>query len=224
MNTAIRATASSVFGLAILGLLLFLPAGTLDYWQAWAFIATAIVVTILPTIYLYRTNPAALERRMHAGPGAEGRTLQKIVITGAFVAFTAMLVFSAYDQRMGWSRVPGWVSLLGDALVAIGLGIAMVVVIQNAYAAATVTVESGQTLVSSGVYKQVRHPMYVGNFVMMIGIPLALGSYWGLLFVIPAQAVIIFRILDEEKLLTEQLPGYRQYTQHVRYRLLPYVW
>ncbi|WP_025735323.1 methyltransferase family protein [Mycobacterium genavense] len=224
MNTAVRATASTVIGLAVLGLLLFLPAGTLDYWQAWAFIATAMVATIPPTIYLYRINPAALERRMHAGPGAEGRTLQKALITGAFVAFTAMLVFSAYDHRMGWSRVPGWVSLLGDGLVAIGFGIAMLVVAQNAYAAATVRVESGQTLVSSGVYKHVRHPMYVGNFVMMIGIPLALGSYWGLLFVIPAQAVIVLRILDEEKLLTEQLPGYREHTQRVRYRLLPYVW
>jgi protein-S-isoprenylcysteine O-methyltransferase Ste14 len=224
VNTGVRATASSVFGLAILGLLLFGPAGTLNYWQAWAFIATSLVTTIVPTIYLARTNPAALERRMHAGPRAEGRALQKIAITGAFASLIGMLVFSAFDHRMGWSAVPGWVSVLGDALVAIGLGIAMLVVIQNAYAAATVTVESGQTVVSTGVYRQVRHPMYVGNFVMMIGVPLALGSYWGLLFAIPGQAVIIVRILDEEKLLTEQLPGYREYTQRVRYRLLPYVW
>lgn len=224
MTTSIRATASSVFGLAILGLLLFGPAGTLDYWQAWAFIATSMVATILPTIYIARTSPAALERRMHAGPKAETRTVQKVVMFGAFTALIGMLVFSAYDHRMGWSSVPGWVSVLGDALIATGLGIAMLVVVQNAYAAATITVESGQTLVSTGVYKHVRHPMYVGNFVMMIGIPPALGSYWGLLFVIPAQAVIVFRILDEEKLLTEQLPGYREYTQHVRYRLLPYVW
>ncbi|MCV7426080.1 methyltransferase family protein [Mycobacterium montefiorense] len=224
MNTAVRATASSVIGMAIICLLLFLPAGTLDYWQAWLFVATFVAVTVFPTVYLARTNPAALQRRMHGGPLAEGRTLQKVVITGAFASLTAMLVFSAYDHRMHWSSVPGWVSVLGDVLVAIGLGIAMVVVIQNSYAAATVTVESGQTLVSAGVYKLVRHPMYAGNFVMMIGIPLALGSYWGLLFVIPGQAVIVLRILDEEKLLTEQLPGYREYAQQVRYRLLPYVW
>ncbi|GKU55694.1 membrane protein [Mycobacterium montefiorense] len=205
-------------------MLLFLPAGTLDCWQAWLFVATFVAVTVFPTVYLARTNPAALQRRMHGGPLAEGRALQKVVITGAFASLTAMLVFSAYDHRMDWSSVPGWVSVLGDVLVAIGLGIAMVVVIQNSYAAATVTVESGQTLVSAGVYKLVRHPMYAGNFVMMIGIPLALGSYWGLLFVIPGQAVIVLRILDEEKLLTEQLPGYREYAQQVRYRLLPYVW
>lgn len=224
MKTGVRATTTSVYGLAVLGLILFLPAGTLNYWQAWAFAATFVAVTIFPSIYLARTNPAALQRRMHGGPLAEGRTLQKMVITGAFLALFAMAVFSAYDHRMGWSSVPAWVSVLGDVLVATGLGIAMLVVIQNAYAGATVTVETGQTVASSGVYKFVRHPMYVGNLIMMIGIPLALGSYWGLLFVIPGQAVIVFRIVDEEKLLTQQLTGYREYTQRVRYRLVPYVW
>jgi protein-S-isoprenylcysteine O-methyltransferase Ste14 len=219
MNTGARAAASSVYGLAVLGLILFLPAGTLNYWQAWVFTATVLAVTLVPTIYLARTNPAALQRRMRGGPLAEGRTLQKVVITGAFLALFAMVVVSAYDHRKGWSSVPPWVCVLGDVLVAVGLGIAMLVVIQNSYAAATVTVEDGQTLVSSGVYKHVRHPMYVGNLVMMLGIPLALGSYWGLLFVIPGQAVIVFRILDEEKLLTQQLPGYREYQQQVRYRL-----
>jgi protein-S-isoprenylcysteine O-methyltransferase Ste14 len=224
MNTGVRVTASSVYGLAVLGLLLFLPAGTLNYWQAWAFIVTFVAVTVFPTIYLARTNPAALQRRMRAGPLAEGRTLQKVVMTGVFLALFAMVVFSAYDHRMGWSPVPDWVSLLGDALVAVGLGIAMLVVIQNSYAAATVTVESGQTLASGGVYRHVRHPMYVGTLVVVIGIPLALGSYWGLLFVIPNLAVIVFRILDEEKLLTQELAGYPEYTQRVRYRLMPYIW
>ena len=224
MKTGVRATTSSVYGLAVLCLILFLPAGTLNYWQAWAFTATFVAVTIFPSIYLARTNPAALQRRMHGGPLAEGRALQKVVITGAFLALFAMVVFSAYDHRMGWSSVPAWVSVLGDVLVATGLGIAMLVVIQNSYAGATVTVETGQTVASSGVYKFVRHPMYVGNLIMMIGIPLALGSYWGLLFVIPGQAAIVFRILDEEKLLTQQLAGYPEYTQRVRDRLVPYVW
>jgi protein-S-isoprenylcysteine O-methyltransferase Ste14 len=224
MKTGVRATASSVFGLAILGLLLFLPAGTLNYWQGWAFIATSLVATILPTIYLARTNPAALQRRMHAGPKAETRAFQKVVIIGAFLAFLGMLAFSAYDHRMGWSHVPPWVCVLGDVLVAAGLGISMLVVIQNGYAAATITVETGQTVVSGGVYKFVRHPMYVGNVIMMIGIPLALGSYWGLFFVLPGVLVLVFRILDEEELLTQELAGYSEYTQRVRYRLMPYVW
>jgi protein-S-isoprenylcysteine O-methyltransferase Ste14 len=224
MKTGVRATASSVYGLAVLGLILFLPADTLNYWQAWVFIATLMVATIFPAIYIARTNPAALQRRMHGGPRAEARTLQKIIITGALLGLFAMLAFSAFDHRVGWSSVPAWVCLLGDVLVAAGLGIAMLVVIQNGYAAATVTVETGQKVVSGGLYKFVRHPMYVGNVIMMVGVPLALGSYWGLLFVLPGVVVLIFRILDEEKMLTQDLAGYHEYAQRVRYRLMPYVW
>jgi protein-S-isoprenylcysteine O-methyltransferase Ste14 len=224
MKTVARLTASSILGLVAFGVILFLPAGTFNYWQAWVFIAVFTVATIVPTIYLYRTNPAALQRRMHAGPRAETRPAQKIIITAAFVDVFVMMAFSAFDHRMGWSTVPVWVSLLGNVLVAAGLGIAMVVIAQNGYAASTVRVETGQQLVSSGVYSFIRHPMYVGNLAMMFGIPLALGSYWGLVFVIPSVAVIVFRILDEEKLLTEELAGYREYAQRVRYRLMPNVW
>jgi protein-S-isoprenylcysteine O-methyltransferase Ste14 len=224
MKTGVQATASSVFGLIVLSALVFLPAGTLNYWQAWVFIATFMVVTIFPSIYIARTNPAALQRRMHGGPRAEARTIQKILITGAWLGLVALLVISAYDHRMGWSSVPAWVCLLGDVLLAAGLGIAMLVVIQNGYAAATVTVETGQTVVSGGVYTFVRHPMYVGNVIMMVGVPLALGSYWGLVFVVPGVVALVFRILDEEKLLTHELAGYREYMQRVRYRLVPHVW
>jgi len=128
------------------------------------------------------------------------------------------------DFRFGWSSVPAAISVIGDVLVALGLGISMIVTIQNGYAAANVKVESGQDLVSTGLYGVVRHPMYFGNVVLMIGIPLALGSYWGLLFVIPGLAVLAARILDEEKVLTQQLAGYRDYAQRVHYRLVPYVW
>jgi protein-S-isoprenylcysteine O-methyltransferase Ste14 len=224
MNTGIRLTASSVSGTVATGLILFWPAGTLHYWQGWLFLAVFTAATIVPTIYLARTNPAALRRRMRVGPRAEARAAQKIIIAGSFVNLFAMMAFSAFDHRMGWSTVPVWVCLLGDVLVAAGLGIAMLVIIENSYAAATVTVEAGQTVASGGLYKLVRHPMYVGDVIMMLGVPLALGSYWGLLFVIPGVAVLVFRILDEEKLLTHELPGYREYAQRVRYRLVPTVW
>jgi protein-S-isoprenylcysteine O-methyltransferase Ste14 len=224
MKTVARLTASSILGLFAFGVILFLPAGTFNYWQAWVFIAVFTVATIVPTIYLYRTDPAALQRRMHAGPRAETRPAQKIIITGSFVDAFAMMAFSGLDHRMGWSTVPVWVCLLGDVLVVAGLGIAMVVIAQNGYAASTVRVETGQHVVSSGVYRFIRHPMYVGSLIMMLGMPLALGSYWGLLFVIPGVAVIVFRILDEEKMLTEELAGYREYAQRVRYRLMPNVW
>lgn len=224
MKTAVRLTTSSILGLAAFGLILFVPAGTLNYWQAWVFIAVFTATSAIPTIYLARANPAALRRRMHAGPRAETRMAQKIIIVGSFVDLFAMMAFSAFDHRMGWSTVPVWVCLLGDVLVAAGLGIAMLVIVENSYAAATVTVEAGQQVATGGLYKFVRHPMYVGNVIMMVGMPLALGSYWGLLFVIPGVAVLVFRILDEEKLLAQELAGYREYTLRVRYRLVPNVW
>jgi protein-S-isoprenylcysteine O-methyltransferase Ste14 len=189
---------SSLIGLAIFGLLVFLPAGTVDYWQAWVFIAVFTISTIMPSIYLLVTDPAALQRRMQAGPAAE--------------------------TRFGWSRVPAAVSLIGDVLVALGLGVSMLAVIQNSYAAANVRVEESQSVVSTGLYGLVRHPMYVGNIILMVGIPFALGSYWALVVVIPGLLVLGVRILDEERMLEHQLKGYREYTQKVHYRLVPYVW
>jgi protein-S-isoprenylcysteine O-methyltransferase Ste14 len=224
MKIVLQAVASSLIGLALFGLWLFLPAGTFNYWQAWVFIAVFAISTAVPTIYLLLKDPATLQRRMHAGPGAETRTVQKIAVSGAFLSLAAMMVVSAFDHRFGWSSVPTAVSLSGDALVALGLGIAMLVVLQNKYAAANITVEAEQKVVSTGLYGLVRHPMYFGSLIMMVGIPLALDSYWGLVIVIPGLIVLAIRILDEEKALEQELDGYREYTQKVRHRLLPYVW
>jgi len=224
MNTIGKGLVSATLGLAAFGLMLFLPAGTFQYWQAWVFLAVFALSTWIPSVYLMRTNPAALERRMHVGPLAETRTLQRIVIAVVFICFPAMFVVSAFDHRFGWSPVPATVCLIGDVLVAIGLGIAMLVVIQNGYAAANVTVEAEQKVVSTGLYGLVRHPMYTGNVILMIGVPLALGSYWGLVFVVPGLIVHVLRIGDEEQLLGQELNGYREYAQQVHYRLVPYVW
>jgi protein-S-isoprenylcysteine O-methyltransferase Ste14 len=224
MNTVVKGALSAILGLVAFGLTLFVPAGTTHYWQGWAFLAVFALSTWIPTVYLMRTNPAALERRMQVGPKAETRPLQRVLITVIFIAFPATFVVSALDWRFGWSQVPAALSVIGDVLVAVGLGVAMLVIIQNSYAAANVRVDSGQTLVSTGLYGLVRHPMYTGNVVLMLGIPLALGSYWGLLLLIPGMLVLVLRIRDEEKLLTRELSGYRDYTQRVRYRLLPYVW
>ncbi|GAA4540946.1 methyltransferase family protein [Mycobacterium paraffinicum] len=224
MKTGIRVTMRSIWGILSFGLILFLPAGTFRYWQAWVFIGVFMAATIVPVVYLARNNPAALQRRMNAGPRAEPRAAQKSIITGSFLVLFAAMVLSALDHRFGWSSVPAWLSVLGDALVLAGLGMAMLVIVQNGYAAATITVESGQTLVSKGLYRFVRHPMYVGNVVMMIGMPLALGSYWALFLVIPGCILLVLRILDEETMLTQELTGYREYRQRVRYRLVPYIW
>jgi protein-S-isoprenylcysteine O-methyltransferase Ste14 len=224
VKTAVQATISSVIGFVAFLLMVFLPAGTFDYWRGWAFIAVFAAATLIPSVYLAVKNPEALRRRMQAGPGAETRALQKIVIAVAFLSMAAMIVLSALDFRFGWSTVPVAVSVVGLVLVGAGLTIAMLVTIQNGYAAANVKVEDGQQLSSTGWYGFVRHPMYFGNVILMIGTPLALGSYWGLLIVIAGLAVLALRITDEEALLTDQLAGYREYMQKVHYRLVPYVW
>jgi protein-S-isoprenylcysteine O-methyltransferase Ste14 len=224
VKIALQTLASGLFGLVFFGVLLFWPAGTLNYWQAWVFMAVFMVVTLVPSIYLAVKDPAALRRRMKAGPTAETRLVQKLVITGTIVAVVAVLVVSALDHRFGWSQVPTAVVVLGDFLVAIGLGLAQVVVIQNSYAAATITVEADQKVVSTGLYGLVRHPMYVGTLIMMIGTPLALGSYWGLLAIVLALPILAARIDDEEKMLRHELAGYDEYMEKVHYRLVPGVW
>ena len=134
------------------------------------------------------------------------------------------LALSALDHRFGWSSVPTWLIIVGNLAVAIGLSIAQLVIVQNNYAAATIRVEADQPLVSTGLYGLVRHPMYLGTMIMMIGIPPALDSLWGLLGVAVAVPVLAARILDEEKMLDAELAGYREYTHQVRYRLIPGVW
>ena len=224
MKMAVQTATSTVLGLVFFGLVLFLPAGTFHYWQAWVFVAVFSVSTFVPTMYLAVRHPDALARRMKVGPRAETRPAQRIIITVTFLAGIAVMVVSALDWRFGWSTVPVWLVIAGDVLVAVGLLAAQLVVVQNNYAGASITVEKGQPLVSTGLYGIVRHPMYAGSLIMMLGTPPALGSLWGLLAVLAAVPVLAARLLDEEKALTDELTGYADYTQQVRYRLIPGVW
>jgi protein-S-isoprenylcysteine O-methyltransferase Ste14 len=216
-----------VFGLVelvVFGAMLFVPAGTFNYWQAWVFLAVVAVAAWAPSISQLLKDPVALQGRMRGGPAAETRVAQKVVIAGLYLSVAAMVVVSVLDHRFGRSPVPTAICLVGDVLVALGLGVMALVIIQNSYAASTVQVQAGQTVVATGLYGLVRHPMYTGNVIMMVGIPLALGSYLGLVFVIPGLIVLALRIRDEEKLLAQELTGYREYTQKVRYRLAPRMW
>ncbi|WP_078314691.1 isoprenylcysteine carboxylmethyltransferase family protein [Mycobacterium sp. D16Q16] len=224
MKAIVRVLGLGIVELAVFGSVLFVLAGTPDYWQVWVFLVVFALSTWIPTVYLQRVNPAAHERRKHAGPAAEARTVQKLLIGGWYISLAAMVVISALDHRFGWSSVPPAVCVMGDVLVAVGLGVTSLVVIQNSFAASTVQVETGQTVVSTGLYGLVRHPMYTGNVITIVGFPLALGSYWGLVSVIPGLVALIVRIRDEERLLIDQLDGYREYALKARYRLLPYVW
>ena len=204
--------------------LLFLPAGTIRYWQAWVFMAVFVSASALITVYLAIHDPGLLERRMTAGPAAEKEKPQKIIMFFAMIGFIALLVFPAFDRRFGWSRVPPYVSLIGDALVATGFRLVFFVLKVNTYGASTIQVTEDQKVVSTGPYAFVRHPMYAGSLPLVIGTPLALGSWWGLSALIVFFPALIWRLLDEERFLRKNLRGYTEYTDKVRYRLVPYVW
>jgi protein-S-isoprenylcysteine O-methyltransferase Ste14 len=224
MKLWLQAVGASLSGFVFFAVVLFWPAGTFDYWQAWVFIAIFTVVSAGPTIYWGLRKPEVLRRRMRSGPMAETRPAQKVAMVAIPATVIAVCVVSALDHRFGWSQVPVPIVVVGDILVAVGLGLSIMVVNQNEYAAATITVESQQRVISTGLYGVVRHPMYAFSTLMIVGMPLALDSYWGLVTVAPALAVLAYRILDEEKALRAELAGYDEYTQKVRYRLVPGVW
>jgi protein-S-isoprenylcysteine O-methyltransferase Ste14 len=224
VNAVLKVTALGFAQLFAIGLLIFLPAGTLDYWQAWTFLAVFALTAWFPSIYLQITNPVVLERRMRSGPIAEGRAVQKLVMLGLYGSLVGICVISALDHRFGWSSLPLALSVIGNMLAGAGLIVTVLVAVQNTYASTTVQVETGQKVVSTGLYGLVRHPMYTGNVLILVGLPLALGSYWALLLVLPGVAVLAARIHDEEKLLGDELDGYHEYTKKVRSRLIPQVW
>ncbi len=223
-NLYIRAFLGSVFGVIAMAALLFIPAWTLNYWQAWAFMAVFVGSSSAITIYLARHDPKLLERRMSAGPTAEKEKAQKIIASFAMLGFSALLAFPSLDHRLGWSTVSSYLSVIGDALVALGFLLEYFVIHENSYAASTIQVAEGQKVISTGPYALVRHPMYAGALPLLIGIPLALGSWWGLFGLTLIVPALVWRLLDEERFLHKNLFGYTEYTQQVRYRLIPHLW
>lgn len=224
LKLALATLRTFLIGALALGMILFLPAWTLAYWQAWVFIVVFMVCVNGLGLYLTLKDPALLERRKQFGPAAEESAAQKIIMSLALMGILGLLVFCALDHRFGWSPLPAWVSIVGDGLVALGLWVNLLVLQQNSYGAANIQTMEGQQVISTGLYALVRHPMYMGLLGMMIGVPLALGSVWGLAVLALITPILIWRILDEEKVLKKDLPGYAEYMQEVRFRLVPYVW
>jgi len=187
--------------------LIFIPAGTLSYWQAWVFLAVYFASSLGITLYLMAKDPMLLQRRMRGGPTAEKQPTQKIIMTLASVGFTGLLIVPALDHRFGWSHVPSPVAIAG-----------------NTYTSTTIEIAADQRVISTGPYALVRHPMYAAALAVLIGIPVALGSYVGLLIFVAISSTLIWRLLDEENYLAANLLGYRDYQHEVRYRLIPRVW
>jgi protein-S-isoprenylcysteine O-methyltransferase Ste14 len=208
----------------IVGALVFLPAWTFDYVQAWVFTAVFFGCSLAITAYLAVKDPKLLERRMRAGPGAETEPSQKLIMAVALLAIGALPVVSAIDHRLAWSQVPPSIVVLGNLLIIIAYVGFYFVFRENTYGAATIQVAEGQKVISTGPYAVVRHPMYSWALVMLLGIPLALGSWWGLVMLVPALAVLVWRLRDEERFLTRKLPGYADYMRKTPQRLVPRVW
>lgn len=225
MRTLVRRTVVGFAQLVLaMGACLFAPAWTVRYWQAWVYLAVFAGSAALITAYLWRNDPQLLERRVRAGPGAESEKRQVLIQGFASLAFVGVLILPSLDHRFSWSRVPLAVAIAGDVLVACGFLIVFAVFKENTFTAATIGVAPDQTVVSTGPYAVVRHPMYAGALVLLLGTPPALGSWWGLPMVVAMAGVIAWRLIDEEKLLVQRLPGYAAYRQKVRYRLAPRLW
>ena len=204
--------------------LLFIPPWTLDYWQAWMFLAVYFAASAAITLYLMKKDPQLLARRTSGGPAAEKLPAQRIIMSLTSLGFIGLLVIPALDRRFGWSHMPPWVALAGDVLVGLGFLGVFFVFRENSFTSATIELAPDQKVISTGPYALVRHPMYAAALVMLLGIPIALGSMWGVLVIVAIMPALIWRLLDEEKFLAKNLPGYREYQTRVRYRLIPRVW
>ena len=223
-NLTIQAFLGLLNLVVILAILLFLPSWSFNYWQAWIFLAVFSLSVFLITLYFLRKDPNLIQSRLKVGPVAEKQKSQKIIQALAGLFFILPFITASIDHRLGWSTIPTRLVLLGDILVALGLYIVFLVFKENTFTSATIEVADQQRVISTGPYAVIRHPMYAGAFIMLLGIPLALGSWWAFIFIILLFAAIVWRLLEEERFLSKNLPGYTAYRQKVRYRLIPYVW
>ena len=208
----------------VMGLLLFLPAWSLNFREAWVFLIVFFVPVLLITLYFLKKDPDLIERRLKAGPFAEKRTSQKIIQLLASLFWVLCVLIPGFDHRFHWSQVPPFLVIAADVVILLALLVVYCVFRENRFTSAVVEVSIEQKVISTGPYAVVRHPMYSAGLLLFFSMPVALGSWWALLSALPMPVVIILRLLDEEKLLNQSLPGYKEYCQKVRYRLIPHIW
>jgi protein-S-isoprenylcysteine O-methyltransferase Ste14 len=219
-----QAIVQSVVGLLLFVALIYVSAGTWNYWQGWLFLAVFAASTSGFSIYLIRYDRPLMERRLKAGPWHEKERSQQIIISLVFVAFFAFIILPILDHRFGYSSVPAWASIVGDVVILLSFIGIFWVIKYNSWAASNIRVEEGQKVIDTGPYAHVRHPMYAFAIWLFVGIPLALGSWWTIILIVPFFPVLLWRLLDEERILQRDLPGYAAYMQKLRYRLIPYIW
>ena len=205
----------------ILGLLILLPAGTFNYWQVYIYFAVLVVPMIFVLLYFLQNDPKFLERRTKV---KEKEKQQFFIVILFTLIFLAGFIIPGLDHRFIWSNVPTYITISADLIILLGYLIIFFVFKQNSYASRIIEVEEDQKVISTGLYSIVRHPMYIGVLIMYIPTPIALGSYWGLIPFAFLPVSLALRILNEEKVLSENLKGYKEYCQNTRYRLIPFIW
>ena len=208
----------------LLSAFLFVPAHTLAFPRACAFLAFYFLPQTWMLAYFLRTDPNFVERRLKLGPRAESRTRQKIVMLLVLLCSFTSVIIAGYDHRFGWSQVSFILSMVGYLGMLVGIAIQFRVFLENRFASATIEITADQKVIATGPYASVRHPMYFGALLTDCFIPLALGSWWALLPIAVKVPVIMLRVLDEEELLRANLSGYVEYCQTVPHRLVPAVW
>ena len=221
MKLLLSAIAKMIFGIALIGAMLFLPAWTFGYTGAWLFIGVLFVPMLLTGLVLFIKAPDLLKKRLDF---KEKEKTQGGVIALSGLMFPVAFVLSALDFRFAWSRVPMWLSIVAAVLFLIGYALYAEVLRENAYLARTVEVQEGQKVISTGLYGIVRHPMYFATLLMFLPMPLILQSLWGLVPIALYPILIVVRIINEEKVLSEGLRGYKEYKTKVKKRLLPFIW
>jgi protein-S-isoprenylcysteine O-methyltransferase Ste14 len=224
MMLLVRAFAGFAFLFAVLAVVMFGSAGTLHYGRGWTVLAVFFGCAGIISVWLWFRDKALLERRVKAGPGSEPDPMQNVVQAIAGLVFLSIIAVPGLDHRFGWSHVPLAVSLAGDVLVAIGFVVVFLTFRENSFTAGTIEIAEGQQVIDSGPYAVVRHPMYAGALILLIGLPLGLGSWWGLIATAAMVPVLAWRLTREEAFLAANLAGYADYRSRVRYRLAPIVW
>lgn len=221
MKLLCKALAKGLSGFCALGLLLFLPAGTLHYGKAWLMLGLLFIPMLIALVVLMAKNRALLEKRLRM---KETEKEQKTVILFSSLQFTACFLLAGFDFRFGWSHFPLWLTFAASAVFLLAYGLYAEVLRENAYLSRTVEVQAGQKVIDTGLYGLVRHPMYFATVLLFWAMPLTLGSWPAFFVMLPYPLLLVKRIRNEEAVLMQGLPGYREYMQRVRYRLLPLVW
>lgn len=210
-----------ILGIGSIIALLFLPAGTFHYWQAWVLLGILISAMLPLAFYLLKKDPNMLARRLKMN---EQTKSQRWIILLFAVMLSAEFLLPGFDRRWGWSKVPVGIVIAADLLVAAAYYLYFLVMRENSFASRVIEVEKGQKVISTGPYAIIRHPMYTAMMFMFLAIPIALGSFWALIPAVLCVPLYAARIIDEEKMLICDLPGYAEYKQKVKYRLIPGIW